>query len=58
MTLENNMQKKCGFCGESIPVNASRCPYCGSILEITFENNYGMKTDNEKQKKTDQKQHI
>lgn len=40
MTSDNNVQKKCSFCGESIPVGAGRCPYCGSILEVTFENNY------------------
>ncbi|MEN6315386.1 MAG: hypothetical protein ABFD25_14215 [Clostridiaceae bacterium] len=37
MTFENNAQKKCGFCGESIPVRAGRCPYCGSLLEVTFD---------------------
>lgn len=40
MASDNNMQKKCGFCGESIPANAGRCPYCGSILEVTFDSNY------------------
>ncbi len=40
MTSDNNVQKKCGFCSESIPVGAVRCPYCGSILEVTFDNNY------------------
>lgn len=40
MTFENNAQKKCGFCGESIPVRAERCPYCGSLLEVTFESGY------------------
>jgi len=40
LTSENNVQKKCGFCGESIPVRAGRCPYCGSLLEVVFENNY------------------
>lgn len=40
MTSDNNLQKKCGFCGENIPAGAGRCPYCGSILEVTFDNNY------------------
>lgn len=40
MTTENNAQKKCGFCGESIPSGTRRCPYCGSILEVTFDNDY------------------
>jgi len=35
-----NSLKKCGFCGESIPLGAGRCPYCGSILEVTIENSY------------------
>jgi len=30
--------KKCDFCGENIPFEAGRCPYCGSILEATFNN--------------------
>lgn len=40
MSSDNNMQKKCGFCGETIPTGAGRCPYCGSILEVTFDNSY------------------
>jgi hypothetical protein len=40
LTSDNNQQKKCGFCGESIPAGAGRCPYCGSILEVTFDNSY------------------
>lgn len=39
-------QKKCGFCGETIPAGAGRCPYCGSLLEVTFGNGYG--SDSEK----------
>lgn len=35
-----NSLKKCGFCGESIPLGAGRCPYCGSILEVTIEDSY------------------
>lgn len=37
----NDTQKKCGFCGETIPAYAGRCPYCGSLLEVTFDNSYG-----------------
>jgi predicted ATP-dependent serine protease len=37
----NDAQKKCGFCGETIPAKAGRCPYCGSLLEVTFDNSYG-----------------
>lgn len=44
MSSDNNSQKKCGFCGESIPANAGRCPYCGSILEVTFDNDYKFTT--------------
>lgn len=40
--LDNYSQKKCGFCGEGIPRDASRCPYCGSILEVTVDQPYGM----------------
>jgi len=34
------MQKKCDFCGETIPVTARRCAYCGSILEVVTNNDY------------------
>lgn len=44
MTSDNNVQKKCGFCGENIPAGAGRCPYCGSILEVTFDNSYRITT--------------
>lgn len=40
MTSDNNVQKKCDYCGESISTNAGRCPYCGSILEVTSGKNY------------------
>lgn len=40
MNSDSNLRKRCGFCGEAIPVNASRCPYCGSVLEISLENDY------------------
>ena len=35
--MEHNELKKCGFCGESIPANATRCPYCASILELPVD---------------------
>lgn len=41
----NSSQKKCGFCGESIPAGAGRCPYCGSILEVTIDNSYRINAD-------------
>lgn len=31
--MDINLLKKCDFCGENIPRDASRCPYCASILE-------------------------
>lgn len=37
---DNSSLKKCGFCGENIPLGAGRCPYCGSILEVTIEDSY------------------
>ncbi len=37
---DNYMQKKCDFCGEAIPVNAGRCAYCGSILEVVHYDDY------------------
>lgn len=40
MTSDNELQKKCGFCGEGIPAGARRCPYCGSILEFVPDNDY------------------
>ena len=40
LTSDNNKQKNCGFCGESIPLRAGRCPYCGSILEVTVDSSY------------------
>lgn len=33
MAPDNDIRKNCVFCGESIPLRAGRCPYCGSILE-------------------------
>lgn len=45
LTFDNNAQKKCGFCGESIPAHAGRCPYCGSLLEVTFDNGYQINPD-------------
>ena len=40
--MDNYSQKKCGFCGENIPAEANRCPYCGSILEVAVDAPYGM----------------
>ncbi len=40
--MDNYSQKKCGFCGESIPKDATRCPYCGSILEVSVDEQFGM----------------
>jgi len=48
LTSDNNNQKKCGFCGENIPAGAGRCPYCGSILEVTFDNSYRIEQPEEK----------
>lgn len=42
----DNQQKVCGFCGESIPAGAGRCPYCGSILEVEINNNYNISGNN------------
>ncbi len=47
MNYNNDSQKKCGFCGETIPAGASRCPYCGSLLEVTFGNGYGSDQPNQ-----------
>ncbi len=47
MNYNNDSQKKCGFCGETIPAGASRCPYCGSLLEVTFDNGYGSSQPNQ-----------
>ncbi|HOJ80085.1 MAG TPA: hypothetical protein PLG72_04465 [Clostridiales bacterium] len=43
--MEHNELKKCGFCGESIPANATRCPYCASILEIPVDDSYARAGD-------------
>lgn len=40
--MDNYSQKKCGFCGENIPADTERCPYCGSILEVPVEPPYRM----------------
>lgn len=29
-------RKKCEYCGEEIHANSKRCPFCGSILKNTF----------------------
>ena len=36
--MTNSMTKKCNFCREDIPVDLTRCPYCGSLLEISSYN--------------------
>ena len=33
MDSNASIQKKCGFCGEEIPTDAGRCPYCGSLTK-------------------------
>lgn len=33
----NGLNKKCGFCGEEIRADSRRCPYCGSLLEVKFD---------------------
>lgn len=40
--MDNYSQKKCGFCGENIPADANRCPFCGSILEVEVNAQYVM----------------
>lgn len=30
----NNEKKNCSYCGEEIPANAGRCPFCGSLLDM------------------------
>ena len=47
MSYNNDPQKKCGFCGETIPARSDRCPYCGSLLEVTFDNGYGSNEPNQ-----------
>lgn len=31
--------KKCGFCGVDIPADATRCSYCGSLLDVKVDHN-------------------
>lgn len=34
----NNLKlKKCNFCGEQIPADTGRCPFCGSLLEVPVD---------------------
>ncbi|NLH96913.1 MAG: hypothetical protein GX477_06200 [Clostridiaceae bacterium] len=35
--MYNNSMKNCAFCGESIPSDAVRCPYCASMLETAAD---------------------
>lgn len=37
MDSMNGNMKKCSFCSEDIPAGAGRCPYCGSLLEVSVE---------------------
>lgn len=37
MEVADGSIKKCSFCGEDIAVNSSRCPFCGSLLEVKIE---------------------
>ncbi len=53
MNSDRNVQRKCGFCGEGIPDSAERCPYCGSILKITFDNNRITPSENDAVKNTE-----
>ncbi|HEY8350620.1 MAG TPA: hypothetical protein VIM13_12430 [Clostridia bacterium] len=43
--MDHNELKKCGFCGESIPANATRCPYCASILELPVDDSFARDGD-------------
>jgi hypothetical protein len=47
MLLYYNMQKNCGFCGESIPAAARRCPYCGSVLDAIADENFNVNMETE-----------
>jgi len=43
--LHYDSMKKCVFCGESIPADATRCPYCASILGSTVDDDPGRTGD-------------
>ena len=34
MDSDITRKKKCRYCGEEIPENAGRCPFCGSLLDV------------------------
>lgn len=41
MEIRNGNTKKCSFCGMDVQSNASRCPYCSSLLDVKIdEKNY------------------
>ncbi|NJD03947.1 MAG: zinc ribbon domain-containing protein [Ruminiclostridium sp.] len=31
---DEDLKKKCSFCGMDIPADAKRCSYCGSLLQV------------------------
>lgn len=33
----SNANKKCSYCGEEIPAEAGRCPFCGSLLDVVVD---------------------
>lgn len=35
--MQDHELKICNFCGESIPADAARCPYCASVLETAAD---------------------
>jgi hypothetical protein len=37
LDINSSDKKKCVYCGEEIPAEAGRCPYCGSLLEIKVD---------------------
>lgn len=49
MENSNDNIKKCSFCGMDIPGNASRCPYCSSLLDIKIDDRNYFNENEEKQ---------